>query len=187
MIDVADPVDLTLSDGRSIKVGGRIDRVDRIGGSGSTSFSIWDYKSGSAWGFDANDPFKEGRKLQPYLYCGMLRHRLIETVGEEANVNYFGYFFPSPKTGGLRISWTTGHLNSGDAILRNICDAISNGVFLATTSEHDCKYCDYLTICGSPSETAASSLFQLENCHDSSLDSMRMLRGVTLDDSDSPL
>ena len=181
-VDCAEPVSLSLSDGRAIKVGGRIDRIDRIGGSGAIDFSIWDYKSGSAWGFDAGDPFKQGRKLQPYLYAGMLRHRLIESIDAEAKVNYFGYFFPSPRTEGLRLQWTTGELNSGDAILRHICNAISSGAFIATNEKSDCKFCDYLPICGTPFQTAASSLVQLENCDHKALDPIRALRGVSLDD-----
>ena len=181
-VDCAEPVSLSLSDGRAIKVGGRIDRIDQIGGSGAIDFSIWDYKSGSDWGFDAGDPFKQGRKLQPYLYAGMLRHRLIESIDAEAKVNFFGYFFPSPRTEGLRLQWTTGELNSGDAILRHICDAISSGAFIATSEKSDCKFCDYLPICGTPFQTAASALVQLENCDHKALDSVRALRGVSLDD-----
>ena len=178
-IDTADPVAITLSDGRSIKVGGRIDRVDQIGGSDSMNFSIWDYKSGSAWAFDRNDPFKQGRKLQPFLYAGMLRHRIVSEVGADAKVNYFGYFFPSPKEKGLRLHWTSGQLAGGDAILSHICDAISAGAFIATNEASDCKFCEYNSVCGSPDQTAKSSRVQLENCHDKSLDSMRSLRGVT--------
>ena len=182
-VDSAEPVSLTLSDGRAIKVGGRIDRIDQIQGEGSHDFAIWDYKTGSAWGFDPNDPFKQGRKLQPYLYAGMLRHRLAASVSSDAKVNYFGYFFPSPKTEGLRLQWTTGELASGDAILRHICDAISAGAFVATNERSDCNFCDYLPICGEPFEIASTSLVQLETSDHESLDPIRALRGLSIEET----
>ena len=182
-VDSTEPVSLALPDGRTIKVGGRIDRIDRLGDDSVLDFSIWDYKSGSAWGFDAGDPFRQGRKLQPYLYVKMLRHRLVATVDPKAKVNYFGYFFPSPKTGGLRIQWTSSELRSGDEIIGHMCDAISAGSFVATSDKIDCKYCDYLPICGSPEATAASSLVQLEGCEDKSLNPVRALREVMLEEA----
>ena len=81
-LDCLDPVPLTLSDGRLIRVGGRLDRVDKLTVDGSERYAIWDYKSGSSYGFDLEDPFKQGRKLQPYLYVGMLRHRTARRPGE---------------------------------------------------------------------------------------------------------
>ena len=181
-VDCSEPVSLSLSDGRAVKVGGRIDRIDKIGGEDSLEFSIWDYKTGSSWAFDSADPFKQGRKLQPYLYAGMLRHRVVASVAAEAKVNYFGYFFPSPKNEGLRLKWTTAELRSGDQILRHICDAISNGAFVATNEASDCKFCDYRPICGEPDEIAEASLVQLENCDHEALDSIRALRGLSLEE-----
>lgn len=179
-IDCEHPVKISLSDGRQIQVGGRIDRVDRIGGPDSLDFAIWDYKSGSNWGFDAGDAFKQGRKLQPFLYAGMLKHRLRAEIDPHAKFQFFGYFFPSPKTEGLRMQWTTAELKPGDEIVRNICDAIAQGAFPATNEKADCKYCDYLPICGDADQTANSSLIQLSTCSDSALDPFRKLRSVEL-------
>ena len=111
-----------------------------------------------------------------------LRHRLLREVDPQAKVNYFGYFFPSPRAGGERIQWTTGDLKSGDAVLLQICDAISAGTFIATNEKNDCKFCDYKPICGEPEATAASSLVQLGKCDQRSLDPIRALRGVPLDE-----
>ena len=47
-LDCREPISLGLKDGRVIRVGGRIDRVDRMDQNGSESYAIWDYKSGSA-------------------------------------------------------------------------------------------------------------------------------------------
>ncbi|HIM28145.1 MAG TPA: PD-(D/E)XK nuclease family protein [Planctomycetes bacterium] len=184
VVDLAEPVPLRLSDGRVLQVGGRIDRIDRIGDPDSLQFAIWDYKSGSSWGFDASDPMKQGRKLQPFLYVGMLRHRLDATFGTDARVGYFGYFFPSPRTEGLRLQWTTAELASGDAVLRHVCDAIAAGAFPATTERTDCGFCDYLPICGDPFQIASNSLLLLQTSTDKKLDPLRRLREVELRDGE---
>lgn len=182
-VDCAEPVAITLPDGRSVKVGGRVDRIDRIGDEGVLDFAIWDYKTGSNFGFDQAEPFKQGRKLQPLLYARMLRHRLVANVSPDAKVNYFGYFFPSPKTGGERIHWTMGDLRNGDQILSQICDAISTGAFIATENENDCKFCDYQSICGSPKSIAATALKKLESSDNRALDPIRALRGVEFEEA----
>lgn len=147
-VDCPDPIELRLSDGRLLHMGGRIDRIDRLMIHGSERYAIWDYKSGSAWGFDETDPFQGGRKLQPFLYLGMLRHRISKIGGQRDSVASFGYFFPSPKTEGRRIQWTHSDLRDGDAVLRNIYDLIQRGAFIATNEPNDCAYCDYQSICG---------------------------------------
>ena len=147
-LDCSEPVELTLTDGKVLRVGGRIDRIDRLGTVGSERYAIWDYKSGSDWGFDPAKPFQGGRKLQPFLYLGMLRHRIPAAGGKPESVSSFGYFFPSAKTEGRRIQWTAGELRSGDTVLRNICDLIKRGVFIATNDPDDCGYCDYQSVCG---------------------------------------
>ncbi|MDX1930004.1 MAG: PD-(D/E)XK nuclease family protein [Pirellulaceae bacterium] len=151
-IDCAEPVALKLNDGRVLRVGGRIDRIDRLESSGSERYAIWDYKSGSDWGFDQADPFRGGRKLQPYLYLGMLRHRISAVSGNRDAVASFGYFFPSAKTEGRRIQWTVGDLRSGDAVLSHISDLIQRGAFIATSESEDCNYCDYKSVCGDPKQ-----------------------------------
>ena len=78
-LDCTEPIALTLSDGRVLRVSGRIDRVDKLMTDGSERYVIWDYKSGSNFGFSHDKPFAQGRKLQPYLYVGMLRHRIAAT------------------------------------------------------------------------------------------------------------
>ena len=157
-LDCSEPIGLTLSDGRVIQVGGRIDRVDRLLVDGSERYAIWDYKSGSDFGFSQDDPFQLGRKLQPFLYVGMLRHRIAATGGKPDSVATFGYFFPTPRTEGRKLQWTSGELKRGDEILRHICDLIKNGVFVATTDPADCKFCDYLSVCRYPDFVAAEAL-----------------------------
>ena len=146
-LDCREPVSLGLKDGRILRLAGQIDRVDRLQSSGSESYAIWDYKSGSDWAFSQEDPFKQGRKLQSFLYVGMLRHRLAGIGKDKDAAIAFGYFFPSPKTEGQRMQWTAAELKRGDEILTDICDLIQSGVFPATTNADDCTYCEYDSVC----------------------------------------
>ncbi len=181
-LDCREPIELDLNDGRVIRMGGRIDRVDRLLVDGSERYAIWDYKSGSDFGFSQENPFQFGRKLQPFLYVGMLRHRIAAMGGARDSVASFGYFFPSPRTEGLKLQWTSGELKRGDEILRQICDLIKEGLFVSTTDPSDCKYCDYRTVCRSPEFVAAESLRKAtEPCNQATLEpwiALRELDGV---------
>lgn len=172
-----EPPVLTLSDGRQFAASGMIDRIDQLGADdgGAAHLAIWDYKSGSDFGYQPEAPFAQGRKLQPFLYVSLLRHQL-QAEGRPGDVAQFGYFFPGPRTNGRRIQWTTAELKTGDQVLRQIFDSIRAGCFLATTAAADCKYCDYLEICGDPRTTADRTLVKLENSDSSNVDAYRELR-----------
>lgn len=178
-LDSSQPIALALSDGRVIQIGGRIDRVDRLLVNGSERYAIWDYKSGSDFGFSQDDPFHSGRKLQPFLYVGMLRHRIAATGGKPDAVASFGYFFPTPRTEGRKLQWTSGELKRGDEVLRQICDLMKSGVFVATTDPSDCKYCDYLSVCRYPKFVTDQSLQKaIEPCNKKILKPWIQLRGL---------
>ncbi len=176
-LDCREPVSLCLNNGQIVRIGGRIDRIDRLNQNGSESYAIWDYKTGSDWGFSVEDPFMQGRKLQSFLYVGMLRHRLAD-IGKNKDVaTSFGYFFPNAKTQGQRIEWTSADLNHGDAILQDICQLIQRGVFPATTDSKDCQYCDYNTVCQDTDWVAAESIrMSLESRNQEALGLWRKLR-----------
>ncbi len=173
-----DPVPLSLTDGRILQVRGILDRIDRLMTDGSETYAIWDYKSGSSFGFSKDEPFKQGRKLQPYLYLGMLRHRIKQCGGDEHAVTSFGYFFPSPQTDGLRLQWTHAELASGDDVLRWISDLIGDGAFIATTDPVDCNFCDYQPVCGDPEVVTSISSFKSGQDRNVVLDPWRRLRNL---------
>ena len=181
ILDCIDPVELSLSDGRVLRVNGRIDRVDKFQLNGSERYVIWDYKSGSKFGFSQEQPFGQGRKLQPFLYLGMLRHRIAATGGNPESVDSFGYFFPNPKEEGLRLRWTRGELRPGDEILRNICDAIASGVFVATTNEDDCTFCDYRAVCSDTNFVTMNSMRKAIHPLNVVLEPFRKLRAIEVD------
>ncbi len=178
VLDCREPIPLKLSDGRVIRVGGRLDRVDKLMVQGSERYAIWDYKSGSSYGFDQENPFNQGRKLQPFLYAGMLLHRVAAMGGGKDAVESFGYFFPSPRTDGLRLQWTRAELESGDDVLKNICDLIADGVFVPTTDAKDCTYCDYLSVCGDAETVTEQSLWKASQACNQVLEPLRKLRDI---------
>ena len=146
-----------------------------------TRFVVPNHISGSNFGFSHDKPFAQGRKLQPYLYVGMLRHRIAATGGDADAVDSFGYFFPNPKMAGLRLRWTRGELRGGDEVLRHICDSIAAGVFVATTNQNDCTYCDYLSVCGNPAFVASESLWKATQPVNQVLESIRRLRDIVVE------
>lgn len=177
-LDCDEPVSVTLSDGRMLRVSGRIDRVDKLMTGGSERYVIWDYKSGSSFGFKQEDPFDQGRKLQSFLYVGMLRHRIAATGGNADGVDSFGYFFPNPNSEGLRLRWTRGELRGGDEIMRHICDSIAAGVFVATTNKEDCRFCDYVAVCGDVESVTCESFRKAAHPINQVLVPIRLLRGI---------
>ena len=143
-LDDKEPITVTLPGGRLIRTRGQVDRIDETNAS---RFAVWDYKVGSGYGYDASDPFRQGRRVQSVLYLRMIETALREKLDRHAVVEKFGYFFPGIRTHGLRIDWDAATLSGGMAILEQICNAMECGAFVATDDEDDCRFCDYAAIC----------------------------------------
>jgi ATP-dependent helicase/nuclease subunit B len=153
-VDTLEPLAVELPGGRVIRARGRVDRIDAAGG----VFAVWDYKTGSTYGFDRASPFAEGRKIQPWLYLRMVERRLRESVDPGARAGLFGYFFPGVRAAGERISWPAERLAAGGDVLALLCRLIAAGAFVATTDhEKDCAYCDYRAACGDVAALAAAA------------------------------
>jgi len=176
-IDTDEPIPIRLPDGSSLRVRGRIDRVDRIGRGALHSYAIWDYKTGSAWRYKPSDPFRQGRVVQPALYVAMVAHRLKEAVSAKTQVVQFGFFFPGARERGRRIQWTPEQLAEGTTVLARLVDTVRTGAFPATDQADDCKYCDYRAICGDVQSVAAASGAKLARSDNKVLQPFRELRG----------
>lgn len=175
-LDTPDPIAVPLSQDQSVRLRGRIDRVDRLGNAGRV-YCVWDYKSGSTYGYDRADPFRQGRLMQPYLYLTIVAHRLRSAVSPDAEVGQFGFFFPGVRAVGERVVWTSEELAAGREILQRICETITGGAFPATTDhDTDCRYCDYRTICGDVGSVAEASRRMLEHPANGGLTPLRDLR-----------
>ena len=176
LLDTRKPVPVTLSDGGVVRARGRVDRIDLIGQGTVYTYGIWDYKTGSDWGFERKDPFMQGRKVQPFLYLTIAGHRLRERVSDDVQIQYFGFFFPGVRTYGNRIPWRPDELSEGPQILQMLCDTLANGVFIATNDVRDCTFCDYRSICGDVEVLTQQSQKKLENEQNEILEPFRSLR-----------
>lgn len=143
-LDDTEPAVLQLANGRSIRTRGQVDRIDELG---PERFSIWDYKIASGYGYDPNDPFRQGRHVQSVLYLKMVNEALRRHPDLKGVVERFGYFFPSIRAQGLRIDWPAESLRAGDGVVASLCGSIAAGEFPATDDKNDCTFCDYATVC----------------------------------------
>ena len=138
-------VEVRLSPQVAFRLRGRIDRVDRL--EGTDRYEIWDYKTGSTWGFDSTDLLAGGRNLQWALYALALP-RFLDT-GE---VRRSGYFFASDRGSGQRFAAEPPGADRLAAVLGPLFELARAGFFPALhkgdrTGGGPCKYCDYRRIC----------------------------------------
>jgi RecB family exonuclease len=179
-LDTVYPVEIRLPGGRSLRARGRIDRVDQVAGTDANALAIWDYKTGGTWKYEqAPRPFWEGRVVQHILSIMVMNARLKALVEPMAgaDVDRFGFFFPSEKTAGERIEFTAAELEEGVQVLAELAQIATNGAFLATTQDDpDCNYCDYKPICGDVSEVAFAAKRKLAAQSNAILEPYRKLR-----------
>jgi ATP-dependent helicase/nuclease subunit B len=173
-LDTSDPVPFVLSDGRRVRVCGRIDRVDQLAGA-ANQFAIWDYKTGGMGWYDSPDPFRSGRIVQHVLYLAIAQDRLRQQVRPDAELAYFGFFFPD-RGRGARKSYTPADLQGGTSVVQQLCTIAGAGCFAATTDKDDCKYCDYQTICRDLDQVTAASCRKLADKANDMLLPFRELR-----------
>ncbi|HEX7704922.1 MAG TPA: PD-(D/E)XK nuclease family protein [Thermoanaerobaculia bacterium] len=154
-----EPLTIDLGGGRSVKLRGRIDRVDRLDSGGWT---VWDYKTGSTFGFGGAWTFAGGRKVQHAIYArateAILRERGIDPAPVIVSS---GYSFPTVKGLGER------HAKKVDGgslvtVLNQIFDVIGSGFFPHPEDDSECTYCEYAAVCGGAKEAASRSKAKLE-------------------------
>ncbi len=172
-LDDRQPARLSLPSGGAVRVKGQVDRVDRVG---EHRYAVWDYKISSGHGFDARDPFVGGRRVQSVLYLRMIERALRAQLTQDAVVESFGYFFPSTRTLGQRLSWTNADLQAGNTIVQRLCALIAAGSYLATDEADDCRFCDYVQICRDPRGVAECSQQLLASTELESLCGFREVR-----------
>src|SRR5262249_47313038 len=144
-LDIEEPVRVALPGGKHLRVRGRIDRLDRVGGAAENAFVIWDYKTGSSWRYQQVPPFWQGPVVQHAFYLELMKARL-QALSEQlpdARIERFGFFFPSERARGERIEFTPEELAEGNAILERLARVAGTGAFLATNNSDDCKFCHY--------------------------------------------
>jgi RecB family exonuclease len=149
---MVEPLTIDLGADRSIRLRGRIDRIDQTE---SGRWRIWDYKTGSRYKFEGEWTFDKGRKVQHAIYARaaeqMLRSRGID---DNPVIESSGYLFPTPKGGGEPIAklCAPGELES---VLNQTFDLIASGFFAHPEKADECRFCDFAEVCGGAEAGAA--------------------------------
>ncbi len=166
-----EPVEISVGNGKSIRLRGRIDRVDKIA---EHDYEIWDYKTGSAYGHTDNGCFSRGKTLQHALYA-LAAEIILKNTGRDksAIVKRSGYFFPSEKETGKRLTRYRNDKALGE-ILNSLCDSVKAGLFLPSDDTNSCTFCKYTGVCGG--DVVAPAKSKMENPENTELSGLRRIK-----------
>lgn len=137
-----EPFTLSLGRGTSIKLRGRIDRVDHD--DTKDEWHVWDYKSGGTYAFDRGGVLAGGTKIQHAIYSRAVAEMLAQK-GMTGRVSKSGYFFPTSKGRGARLLRECGDQVLNDA-LNSLFDVVATG-FFPHGNVDACKFCDFKSVC----------------------------------------
>ena len=150
--DHPEPVEISLGGGRSVRLRGAIDRIDR---DRNGQFHVLDYKTGTAHFTHEELGIAAGRQIQPALY-GLVWEAMVAGKGESGRVAESGYFFPGRRGLGERFTISYSEEETRKT-LNTLFDLLAAGAFPHTPEkESDCFACRELSeIC--PDDEAAKS------------------------------
>jgi len=135
---------IEVAGGRSFRLRGSIDRVDRLG---PDTYRVIDYKTGSSKPYEDVVYFGRGRTLQPALYAVALEQILArERPGGIPRVAESGYFFPSRRGEGHEIMIGDFDRDRLKRLLADLLGFIESGAFIAGPGAK-CDYCDFRDVC----------------------------------------
>jgi ATP-dependent helicase/nuclease subunit B len=142
--------------GFTIRITGRVDRVDRLDGPGGPTFQIVDYKTGGYWDGDWKGTFMGGRLLQHALY-GLAVAELLKRAGQSGTMAGAEYYFPSTKGRQQRKFIPLQPLARVTTVLTDLRDVIASGAFVHAMDDAPCKFCDYQHACGHAAQARATA------------------------------
>ena len=156
-ISLPDPVEIRLPGGGKFKASGRIDRIDHL--DAGSRWEVWDYKTGSSYGYHAKGYVSGGRQLQHILYS-IAAERILKNAGESSpKIIVSGYLFPTEKGEGKCFPRATSRMAEGLKTIEDLFDRMAAGMFVGTAE--GCKFCDYDSICPADREQRWKELAQL--------------------------
>ncbi len=179
--EVREPVEIALGGGRSFRLRGSIDRVDR---DAAGQFHVWDYKTGAAMYTREELGIAAGRQIQPALYA--LAWESLQARGREAprpagfsaRVARSGYFFPGRRGLGERFAIAYSEEETRRT-LNTLFDLLASGAFPHTPDkDSDCFVCrDLPCFCPDPEEAGRRSRNKLADETRTALVAWIKLRG----------
>jgi ATP-dependent helicase/nuclease subunit B len=159
-------VEIDLGNGIVFRIAGRIDRIDRVG---PASFEVFDYKTGGFWPPDWEGTFSGGSRLQHALY-GLAAVELLKASYKNPEVIAGVYYFSSHKGRQERVRIQAPQKTAIAAVLGDLRDMVLKGQFIRTPDERNCRFCDYIAVCGAETNRQAE-----EKLLDSNVDAFRRL------------
>lgn len=170
-----DPVEIPVAGGGALRLRGRIDRIDWVGGH---EYRVWDYKTGSSHLFQDGERLVRGRRLQHVLYA-FAAERILRASGTDpaARVVGSGYRFPTPQGAGRTWEPADGARQAAPELLRRLLDLVAGGVFVAAEDAHACGWCDFGAACAGKDAANKDTLRKLA-AGDPCLDALREVMGV---------
>jgi ATP-dependent helicase/nuclease subunit B len=149
----AEPVVIDLGGGLTLRIAGRIDRIDQIG---DDTFEVVDYKTGSFYGPRWRGAFAGGTRLQHALY-GLAAAELLKVRTTTPKVERGVYYFSSHKGRQQRVSIPAPTAGTLAAVLGDLRDAITSGQYLRAADHDTCRFCDYAPACGEHTNVQAEA------------------------------
>ena len=133
---MAEPLVVDLGDGRTLRVSGRIDRIDRRP---DGTLVLRDYKTGRA-PRDDGGMFRGGRQLQIPFYVLAAARIFPDQPVVEAFLDFVD--------GGRQVSFDPERVRGREFqdLLRGLVDAIAEGSFVQEPTA--CDWCDFTAVCG---------------------------------------
>jgi RecB family exonuclease len=131
-----EPVEVDLGDGRTLRLSGKIDRIDRRP---DGALVLRDYKTGRA-PRDDGGTFRGGRQLQIPFYVLAAARMFPDAPVREAFLDYID--------AGRQVAFDPERVHGDElrGLLREMVDAIADGVFVQEPSS--CDFCDFTEVCG---------------------------------------
>ncbi len=131
-----EPLEIELSPGRTLRVSGKIDRID-VKADGS--LVVRDYKTGRA-PKDDGGLFRGGRQLQIPFYVKAAARLFPGRAVSEAFLDYVD--------GGRMVAFDPARATGEEFVvfLRELVDVLASGLFLQDAAA--CRFCDFTRVCG---------------------------------------
>ncbi|MEP7310498.1 MAG: PD-(D/E)XK nuclease family protein [Acidobacteriota bacterium] len=140
----AEPVAIALGKGLTLRIAGRIDRINQTG---AATFEVLDYKTGRFWRDKWRGVFAGGQRLQHALY-GLAAVELLKSRCKTPTMAAGVYYFSSHQGRRERVVIPAPTRDAIAGVLGDLRDVIITGQFIRTPDEGNCRYCDYAAACG---------------------------------------
>ena len=152
-LDREAPVAIDLGAGLTLRIAGRIDRINQIG---DAAFEVVDYKTGGYYRPRWTGAFAGGTRLQHALY-GLAAAELLKTRTRKARVERGVYYFSSHKGHQERVVIPAATTATLGAVLGDLREVITSGQFVRTDDAGSCRFCDYAAACGEHTNAEAKA------------------------------